>query len=157
MVVSTGQRGGNFKGSKHQRSKSKKQDVTKQDGGFFEWLVPPLAIAKIARQKKAQRRRAVQRKRMMQRRRMMERGPTNYRQNGRPYPRTRPRMSRNFYINVSNNSSRNKQLKPTTTNQSRPWVDRRHSQVGQTGGIVADSRKLAREAIRYQLKYYKKQ
>ena len=156
MVVSTGQRGGNFKGSKHQRSKPKKQDVPKQDGGFLEWLVPPLAIAKLARQKKARRRRAMQRKRMMMNR---ERGPTNYRQNDRGYRYSRPRTSRNFYINVSNNNSRNKQLKPpttTTTNQTRPWVDRRRSQVGQTGGIVADSRKLARKAMRYNLQYYKR-
>jgi hypothetical protein len=164
MVVSTGQRGGNFKGSKHQRSKPKKQDVPKQDGGFLEWLVPPLAIAKIARQKKARRKRAMMIRRRRMRERMMmnrERRPTNYRQNDRGYQYARPRTSRNFYINVSNNSSRNnsKQLKPattTTTNQTRPWVDRRRSQVGQTGGIVADSRKLARKALRYNLQYYKR-
>ena len=152
MVVSTLQRGGNFKGSKHQRSKPKKQD-----GGFLEWLVPPLAIAKLARQKKARRRRAIQRRRMMRERMMMrERGPTNYRQNDRA--NVRPRMSRNFYINVSNNSSRNNkstnQLKPTTANQTRPWVDRRRSQVGQTGGIVADPTSLQRRINQEQLANY---
>ena len=141
---------------------------------------------------------------MIRRRRMMnrdERGPANYRQNDRGYRYARPRTSRNFYINVSNNSSRNnsKQLKPattTTTNQTRPWLNRRQPQVGQTGGktqlggyfwglpkvtdiihgyskggagvakkkgknpqkggIVADSRKLARKAMRYNLQYYKR-
>ena len=164
MVVSNGQRGGNFKGSKHQRSKPKKQDAPKQDGGFLEWLVPPLAIAKIARQKRAKRRRAMMQRRRRERMMMMrqERRPTNYREsNGYRY--ARPRTSRNFYINVSNNSSRNnskqqlKQLKPATTNQTdRPWVNRRRSQVGQSGGIVADERKLARQAMRHNLQYYKR-
>ena len=153
MVVSTRQRGGNFKGSKHQRSKPKKQD-----GGFLEWLVPPLAIAKLARQKKARRRRAIQRRRMMRERMMREHNPTNYRQNDRAYRYARPRMSRNFYINVSNNSSRNNkstnQLKPTTANQTRPWVDRRRSQVGQTGGIVADPTSLQRRINQEQLANY---
>ena len=137
MVVSNRQRGGNFKGSKHQRSKPKKQETPKQEGGFLEWLVPPLAIAKIARQKKAQRReRARRRREMMWRRRREERmgqGRNNrpdYRANNNGYRYARPRTSRNFYINVSNNSSRNnsKQLKPATTsattNQNRSWVDR---------------------------------
>ena len=163
--------------------------------------------------KKPRRRRTTQRRHVamqrrrdatlrMQRRRnrMMEREERSNRQND--YSRTRP--SRNFYINVSNNSSRtaNKPANKTaTTNQSRPWVNRRQAdqtgggswgsfwgipkitdiiggynktgaktpeqknqirqkrramQKTQKGGIVAGSRKLAREAMRDQLKYYQK-
>jgi hypothetical protein len=130
--MSSRQSGGNFKGSKHQRSKPKKLETPKQDGGWLDWLVPPLAIARIARQKKAKRRREMRRRREMMSRREMtsqgRHGRNYYNQNYVPKPRT----SRNFYINVSNNSSRNnskqqnnsQQLKPAT-NPNRPWVDRR--------------------------------
>lgn len=128
--MSSRQSGGNFKGSKHQRSKPKKLETPKQDGGWLDWLVPPLAIARIAKQKKAKRRQAM-RRREMRRREMMSRGEMSQ-GHGRNYWGRKPRTSRNFYINVSNNSSRNnskqqnnsQQLKPTT-NPNRPWVDRR--------------------------------
>jgi hypothetical protein len=67
MVVSNRQRGGNFKGSKHQRSKPKKQETPKQEGGWLDWLVPPLAIARIAREKKAKKRREMMRRKRMER------------------------------------------------------------------------------------------
>jgi hypothetical protein len=147
--MSSRQSGGNFKGSKHQRSKPKKLETPKQDGGWLEWLVPPLAIAKLAKQKKAKRRRAMRRRAEMRDREMISRGEMNTprygRRNywGRNYS-PKPRTSRNFYINVSNNSSRNnskqqnnsQQLKPAQnqlkppTNPNRPWVNRRQKGGG---------------------------
>lgn len=151
--MSSHQSGGNFKSSKHQRSKPKKLETPKQDGGRFfdnpfgikeklgagnkskkqkggwlDWLVPPLAIARLARQKKARRRRAQMRQKQQMR---MSQERMSQGRNDR-YRYAKPRTSRNFYINVSNNSSRNnskqqnnsQQLKPAT-NPNRPWVDRR--------------------------------
>jgi hypothetical protein len=93
MVVSNRQRGGNFKGSKHQRSKPKKQETPKQEGGWLEWLVPPLAIAKIARQKKAQRRRReMMRRRRMEKMRQERNNRPDYRANNNGYRYARPRQ-----------------------------------------------------------------
>ncbi|CAB3982334.1 Hypothetical predicted protein [Paramuricea clavata] len=129
------QSGGNFKGGKHQRSKSKKQD-----GGILPWLIYAGVRNKKKRQA-ARRRRAMQRReanRSMRRDKQMMR---ELRQRGlyrramtrnegrclleKPYtPRNYyPQRTRNFYINV-NNSSRSSQVSVAKPPQTQKQIQK---------------------------------
>ena len=73
--------------------------MPKQSGGFLEWLVPPLAIAKIARQKAQQRR---QRRQQLNRRHQARMRDLQQDQGYQSRKRQAERPPRNFYISVNN-------------------------------------------------------
>jgi hypothetical protein len=111
--------------------------IPKQRGGFLEWLVPPLAVAKLARQKAQQRRRRRQQlnRRHQARMRDLQQDPgyqSRKRQANRPPP---------FY-NLNN-----------ALNQRRSQHGFANSQAPQTqtGGIVATREQQARWLREYKL------
>ena len=97
------QQGGNFKGSKHQRSKKKKNTgQSKQDGGILPWLLFK-GLSSGGR-----------------RRRRRRRSPSYYSQ-PRPQPYRRPRS---MYISVNNTqfSRTQKMHKPVQQQQQQPQM-----------------------------------
>jgi hypothetical protein len=165
MVVSNRQRGGNFKGSKHQRSKPKKQETPKQEGGWLDWLVPPLAIARIAREKKAKRRREMMRRKRMERMNARSTNP-DYVSANNNYRYARPRQQGGSWwpswiapkpTNIIRGYNKGGRAPPANYAGKRKIRagKRNYTQMRQKGGIVADERKLARQAQRHNLMYYK--
>jgi hypothetical protein len=123
----------------------------KQNGGsFLEWLVPPLAVAKLARQEKQKRRRQQQQRRRQHQAKMQELQQDSGYQSRRRQANLPPlRQSRNFYISVNNSlNNRRRPQNNTLNNQRRPQRGFANSQAG---GIVASREQQERWLREYKL------